>query len=34
MTCHECGKQWNEYYNHRATHIPEGMNAEDADVLS
>jgi hypothetical protein len=23
MTCHECGKQWNEYYNHEATHIPE-----------
>jgi len=25
MTCHECGKQWNEYYNHKATHVPNHM---------
>lgn len=21
MTCHECGRKWNEYYVHKATHI-------------
>ena len=27
MTCHECGQQWNEYYNHAGTHVPEKETA-------